>query len=168
MKLTDIVPAEGKNDDVIFGPRLKAVGVFKDDANLPSGFGLRVRRVSGGRIIRQWMIQYRRPGGARRMRLGDAHTVSPAQALAKARKVHAEIELGSDPQGDRHDRREKDAATLRKLVADFIEAKTPVVRPNTLRLLRRYLLRRAKPLHGMAVDTITRKDISKIVLAVSQ
>jgi integrase len=168
MKLTDIVPAEGKNDDVIFGPRLITLGVFKSDDNLPSGFGLRVRRASGGRILRGWLIAYRAKGGQRRMNIGDAHSVAPAQALTKARKVHAEIELGGDPQGDRHERREKDAATLRKLVSDYLAAKEHVVRPNTLRLLRRYLLRRAKPLHGTAVDRITRKDISKIVLDVSQ
>jgi integrase len=168
VKLTDIVPAEGKSDDVIFGPRLIGLGIFKPDANLPSGFGLRVRHNSGDRITRQWIIQYRRPGSQPRMRIGDAHSLSAAQALTKARKLHAEIELGGDPQAYRQQRRQKDAATLKKLVDDYLAAKEHVVRPNTLRLLKRYLLRRAKPLHGMAVDTITRKDISKIVLTVSQ
>jgi integrase len=165
MKLTDITPAEGKRDDILFGPRLIALGIFKD-ANLPTGFGLRVRRASGDGILRAWIFQYRQHGRGRRMIIGDAHSVTPPQALDKARKLHAEVELGGDPQGDKKERREKDAQILGSLVEDYLEVKTG--RPNTLRTLKGFLKTHAKPLHSIPVDKITRKDIAARVLAVKR
>jgi integrase len=168
MKLIDIVPVEGKSEDILFGPRLIALGIFKPNAKLPTGFGLRVRRASGGRIMHGWILQYRVGGAQRRMNFANALVLPPPQALTKALKLAAQIELGGDPQGARHERREKDAAKLRKLVTDYLKAKSASLRPNSLRAVKHYLELTLKPLHGMAVDTVARKDISKIMLDVSQ
>src|SRR5262249_27663230 len=150
MKPTDIVPAAGKREDVIFGKRLKQVGLFNSNENIPSGFGLRVRPGSDG-IIRSWVMQYRVHGRMTRLKIADAHNVTPTQALAKARKVRGQIDLGGDPQGDRKARRDKDTVTFKSVVDDFLEVRK-TGKKNTLRALRVYLNTHAKPLHGTPID----------------
>jgi integrase len=163
MKTTDIVPAEGKREDVIFGKRLKAVGLFDLDENIPAGFGLRVRPGSDG-IIRSWIMQYRVRGRMTRLKIADAHNVTPPQALLKARKVRGQIDLGGDPLADKKERRYKDTMTFGFTVKDFFTVKTG--RKNTLKALRVYLNGHAKPLHSTPIDKITKKDIAARVRAV--
>jgi integrase len=165
MKTTDIVPGAGKREDVIFGKRLKQIGLFNSNENIPSGFGLRVRPGSDG-IIRSWIMQYRVHGRMTRLKIADAHNVTPTQALNQARKVRGQIDLGGDPQGDKKDRRDKATMTFKSVVDDFLAVKTGS--KNTLRALRVYLNTHAKPLHGTPIDQITRKDISARLLAVSR
>ena len=136
----DIDLPKGTRDAIFFTDKLIAAQLFKADANLPSGFGLRLRRGSGGRTIRNWIIQYRQHGRARRVIIGSADTVTAAQALERARKLHAEVELGGDPQADKHERREKDALNLRSIINQFLEyKKTTTVKQETLRLTEHYL-----------------------------
>ena len=156
MKLTmaeNIEPSRGKNEDIVFGRRLIELGLFKDETKLPTGFGLRLRRGSGDHIIRNWVVQYRQHGRTRRMIVGSAQTVAATQALAKARKLLAEVELGGDPQTDKMERREKDSLSLRSVVSDYLAQKTGV-KEGTLRMLRTYLEGPLylKPLHGAPLD----------------
>lgn len=104
--------AEGRSDDILFCERLIQCGLFKSGMILPTGFGLRLRRASRGLILRHWIFQYRQHGRTRRMIIGSADTVTSAQALEKARKLHAEVELGGDPQAKKAERREKDSLSL--------------------------------------------------------
>src|SRR5712671_1138405 len=104
--------AEDRSDDIFFCDRLIECGLFKLGMIVPTGFGLRLRRASRGRILRHWIFQYRQHGRTRRMIIGSADTVTPAQALEKARKLHAEVELGGDPQAKKAERREKDSLSL--------------------------------------------------------
>jgi integrase len=136
---------------------------------LPSGFGLRLRRASRGRILRHWVFQYRQHGRTRRMIIGSADTVTLAQALEKAHKLHAEVELGGDPQAKKVERREKDSLSLRSVVSDYLAQKTGV-KEGTLRMLRTYLEGPLylRPLHGVPLDQISRKDIAARLLAVSR
>jgi integrase len=161
MKLTtaDIALPNGKRDHIAFDATLK-------------GFGLRIRRLSGGRIARSWIIQYRQHGHTRRMIIADAEKVTAAPARERARKLLAAVELGGDPQGEKCDRRAKDTNSLRSVISDFIAQKTKV-KPSTLRMLRGYLEGPAqgpylKPLHGMPIDRVTRKDIAARLLAVAK
>ena len=75
--------AEGRSDDILFRERVIECGLFKSGMILPTGFGLRLRRASRGRILRHWIFQYRQHGRTRRMIIGSADTVTPAQALEK-------------------------------------------------------------------------------------
>src|SRR5215471_16804803 len=161
--------AEGRSDDILFCERLIECGLFKSSMTLPTGFGLRLRRASKGRILRHWIFQYRQHGRTRRMIIGSAETVTPAQALEKARKLHAEVELGGDPQAKKAERREKDSLSLRSVVSDYLAQKTGV-KEGTLRMLRTYLEGPLylKPLHGVPLDRISRKDIAARLLAVSR
>jgi hypothetical protein len=153
--------AEGKSDVILFCERLIECGLFKSGTILPTGFGLRLRRASRGRILRHWIFQYRQHGRTRRMIIGSAHTVTPAQALERARKLHAKVELGGDPQAKKAERRERDSLSLRSVVSDYLAQKT-AVKEGTLRMLRAYLEGPLylKPLHGIPLDRVSRKDIA--------
>jgi integrase len=161
--------AEGRSDDILFCERLIECGLFKLSTILPTGFDLRLRRASGGRILRHWIFQYRQHGRTRRMIIGSADAVIPAQALQRVRKLRAEVELGGDPQAKKAERREKDSLTLRSVVSDYLAQKTGV-KEGTLRMLRTYLEGPLylKPLHGVPLDRISRKDIAARLLAVSK
>jgi integrase len=139
---------EGKHDVIYFDEQT-------------AGFGFRVRAGAGGKVLRSWVAQYRRAGGTRRITLGPAGVLSAEQARAAAKKVLAAAALGQDPQADRIDRRGKDQHSFRSVVEEYLKAKQPNVRPRTFVESLRYLTGGyLKPLHGMPVDTITRKDIA--------
>lgn len=157
MKLTsaNVTLPEGKRDHVVFDSTLK-------------GFGLRIRRLSGDRIGKAWIIQYRKHGHGRRMIVGDAEKVTPAQARDRARKLLAQVELGGDPQGDKKERRDKDSHSLRGVISEFLAHKSG--KENTLRAARLYLEGDAYlgSLRCLPVDRITRRDLSSRILAVSK
>jgi integrase len=159
MKLTSATKVElpaRKADHIVFDSVLR-------------GFGLRVRRLAGGAIRRYWIVQYRAHGHARRMIVGDAEKLTAAQAREQARKLLSKVELGHDPQAEKQERREKDSLSLRSVVTDYLAHKTGV-KPNTMRVLRRYLDSSTYlgSLHGMPIDRITRKDVAARLLAVSK
>ena len=158
MKLTtaSVALPEGKVDAIFFDEEL-------------TGFGLRLRRGSGGRIIRNWIIQYRAHGRARRMIVGSAEKVTAAQARAKARNLLAAVQLGGDPQGDKKERREKDSQSLRSIIAEFLAHKVGV-KENTMRAARLYLEGDTYlgSLRSLPIDRVTRRDLASRILAVSK
>ena len=79
------------------------------DDSMP-GFGYRLRRSAGGKVLRSWVVQYKRAGATRRLLLGSAEVLSAEQARQQAKKVLGKVALGEDPQGDRRERRDKDKA----------------------------------------------------------
>ena len=140
-------------------PASKTDHIEWDDA-LP-GFGYRLRAGSGGKTLRSWVAQYRRAGGTRRITLGNAAVLSAEQARKEAKKALGRVAIGEDPQADRIDRRSKDQHSFRSVAEEYLKAKQPNVRPRTFVESVRYLTGGyLKALHGMPVDTITRKDIA--------
>jgi integrase len=143
---------EGKSDAIHF------------DDTMP-GFGLRLRRGAGGKLLRSWIVQYRRGGATRRLLLGSADVLSVEQARAAGKKALAKVALGDDPQQERTERRKKDRDTLQSAITEYLACKK--VKPKTLKDMTRYLLSGPafKPLHAMPLDKVTRKDIaSRIVV----
>jgi integrase len=139
--------ADGKTDAIHFDDTLH-------------GFGLRLRK-SGNKVLRSYVAQYKRAGATRRILLGSADVFTAEKARAAAKTVLAKVALGEDPQQRRVERRTKDRLTLRSVVEQFLADKQEAVRPRTLGELTRYLTGpHFKPLHGMPIDTITRKDIA--------
>src|SRR5262245_50039897 len=125
-----------------------------------AGFGLRLR-ASGDRIVRTYVAQYRAHGHTRRIRIGAFEKLSPDEARKAAKKVLAQVEIGGDPQAERRTRREQESHTLKSIVAMFLEAKKPIVRPNTFRELARYLCGPYfKPLHATPIDHVSRRDVA--------
>jgi hypothetical protein len=108
---------DGKSDAIFF------------DTALP-GFGLRLR-LSGGKVRRSWIAQYRHAGSQRRLLIGNADIVSAEQARLTAKKILARVQLGEDPQAARADRREKDQFSFHKVAAEFLEAKRDTVRARS-------------------------------------
>ena len=107
------------------------------------------------------MAQYRHAGGTRRVLLGPAAVLGAEQARAAAKKTLAAAALGQDPQGDRADRRDKDRLIVRAVVDEYLHVKEMQVRASTFDDARRYLTGPYfKPLHGMPIDRIGRKDIA--------
>jgi integrase len=159
MKLTsgNIDMPPGKSDAII----------FDDDL---TGFGLRLRRGTGGRVKRQWVVQYRAGGRQRRVLVGSAEKLTAAEARTQARKLLARVELGQDPQGDRQERRERDEHSLRSVVESHLEHKAGSVKPRSLELLRYYLLDgpHMRPLLATPIDKVSRKDIAARLLAASK
>ena len=153
MRLTDrtvagLALATGKGDRIHF------------DADL-AGFGYRLRRGAGGRLLRSWVVQYRHAGIVRRYLIGPAEAIGAERARAAARKLLARIALGEDPQAARDDRRGRDRLTFRTIAAEYMGARAAALRPKTLRDLHWYLEGpHFRALHGAPLDRIGRKEIA--------
>jgi integrase len=140
--------------------------VIHFDDTMP-GFGYRLRLGAGGKVLRSWVCQYRRAGATRRVLLGSAEVLGAEQARMAAKKVLGAVAMGQDPQADRVDRRGKDRLTLRVLVDEYLAAKQLHLRPRSFVEAKRYLTSGYfKPLHGMPLDTITRRDVAVRVVAI--
>ena len=126
------------------------------------GFGYRLRLAAGGKINRTWTVQYRHGGATRRLLLGSAAVLGAEQARVMAKKALGSVANGEDPQADKLDRRGKDRHTLKAIVADYLGdqaargARAHLHRAGALSHRQRYF----KPLHSLALDQITRKDVA--------
>jgi integrase len=145
--------------------------VIHFDDELP-GFGFRLRRRSADAPARAtWILQYRLAHRTRRVKIGDAGVVSAEAARAAAKRELARVTLGRDPQGEKRDRRERDLYTLRSIVEkEFLPAKKPLLRAATFTETQRYLTGPLyfKPLHGMPIDVIERRDISLCLATITR
>jgi len=137
--------------------------------NEMAGFGFRLRLGAGGKVLRSWIVQYKRAGATRRLLLGSAAVLGAEQARGMAKKVLARIALGEDPQADRLDRRGKDRITLSGVINEYLAAKQREVRPRTLQAVTIYLTGDYfRPLHAMPVDKVSRKDIASRLLVITR
>jgi integrase len=155
--ITTIGLPGGKNDVIVF------------DGGLP-GFGYRLRRAPGGKVRRSWVVQYRASGATRRLRLGAAEVLSPERARAAAKEALAKVALGQDPQAARAERRQADRLTMRAIVAEYVAAKAPQVRPRSLTAIGRYLAdaRYFGTLAGMPIDSVRRRDVAARLVVIAR
>src|SRR5262245_31760757 len=131
------------------------------------GFGLRLRRRHDGGLLRNWVAQYRADGHTRRVTIGSADKVVPAQAREAARKLLARVELGDDPQAEKEAKRQQAARTVRSVVASYLDAKQSELRPESFRVTKLYLTGPYfHALHSMAVRAITRADVATCIRAI--
>jgi len=138
------------------------------DTDMP-GFGYRLRTGGNGKVRRSWVVQYRRAGGTRRVLLGAGEVLTAEQARTAAKKTLAKVALGEDPQADKTARRHKDGHAVRALVSEYLASKEGTIRPRTWRSLAAYLNGSYfKPLHGMPVDAVTRKDVAARLVAITR
>jgi integrase len=141
--------------------------VITFDSTMP-GFGYRMRR-SGDEVLRSWVVQYKRAARTRRLLLGPAEVLSAEQARSAAKRALAAIALGQDPQADKAQRRAKDELTLKRLLDKYLAAKESALRPKSFDEAKRYLSGPYfRPLHGMAADLITRRDVAARVLVIGR
>jgi integrase len=132
--------------------------VFDDD--MP-GFGFRLR-LSGSRINKTWIVQYRSHGRTRRVLIGSAEVFSAEEARAQAKKILGAVALGRDPQGERESARLKQAHTLKSIAESYLDARKDDLRPASHRVTKLYLTGNAYfgPLHSAAIGDITRADVA--------
>ena len=140
-------------------PAGKTDAIYFDDG-MP-GFGYRLRMGAGGKMLRSWVVQYKHAGVTRRLLLGPGEVLRAEQARTWPKALGA-VANGTDPQAAKPDRAAKDRHTLKATVADFLEIKRREVRPRTYYEQTRYLSgdQYFKPLFGLALDQITRKDVA--------
>jgi integrase len=137
--------------------------VWDDDI---AGFGYRQRVGAGGKVLKSWILQYKRGRSTRRLLLGSVAALSAEQARAEARKARAKVELGQDPQRDKVERRDKDRHTMRGVINQYLAEKKSAVRPRTYVEVSRYLTDHFKALHNSPIDTVTRRDVAARLVAI--
>lgn len=135
-------------------PRDKADAIYFDD-DLP-GFGVRLR--AGGR--RTWIVQFRVGARQRRLTIGNVAALDAAEARMAARKALARVGLGHDPQADKAEARAKAAITLGSVVDTYLNHKKAVVRPTSFKETDRYLRQHWKPMHGLPLHKIMRRNVA--------
>lgn len=136
--------------------------VFIWDASV-RGFGVRIR--SSGR--KSWIAQHRDgQGRTRRITIADVQIVELEDARRKARAELARAALGEDVNLQK--RAARNALKVAKLVESYLEASKTRVRPSTYDQIRVNLQKHAAPLHAMAVTTVGRADIVKLLDNISK
>jgi integrase len=120
------------------------------------GFALRIR-ASG---VRRWIVQYETHGRTKRITIGPPDLFTAEQARRVAREQLAKARLGHDPAAEKAAERVAAKLTLGSIVDQYLADRRDKLRPNSMAALERYLLRWWKPLHGMPLHKITRRDIA--------
>ncbi|ANY85289.1 hypothetical protein BB934_44805 (plasmid) [Microvirga ossetica] len=125
------------------------------DDTLP-GFGVRLR--AGGKRV--WIAQYRMGQKQRRVTIGSVETLDPDQARRAAKAVLAKAHLGSDPQAAKAEAKARAHLTLGAMVEPYLEFASRRLKPRTLVETSRYLQTSWKPLHGLAIEKVTRRTVA--------
>src|SRR5262249_21901939 len=156
-KTIDALKLDGRKDAIFF------------DDQLP-GFGYRLRKGAGDKLLRSFIAQYRIAGGTRRVLLGSGDVLTAEKARQAAKKVLAKVALGDDPQAERVERRSKDRTTMQSVIAEYLTVKPEQVRPKTMSEIVRYLTgaRYFGALHRLPLDKVSRKDVASALLAISR
>jgi integrase len=142
--------------------------VIHFDSALP-GFGFRLRLGANGKVLRSWIVQYRRGGTSRRLLLGSFEVLGVEQARAMAKKALGRVANGEDPQADRTTRRDKDRVNLRSMIDEYLLQKQSQVRKRTMEEVKRYLTGDYfKPLHGMPIDKVSRRDVAGRLVVITR
>src|SRR5450631_2489238 len=151
-------------------PDGKTDHLFWDD-EIP-GLGLRLR--AGG--SRNWVFQYSLGDKQRRISLGAASPESfttvkergddGKERIVKlgireqAAQLHAKVKLGQDPASDKTENRKRASDTFEAIAKKYLAAKKETTRPGTYTETERHILKHAKPLNGLQVAKIARRDVA--------
>jgi integrase len=133
---------------------------FDDD--IP-GFGLRVRDTGG----RSFVFQYFHGGKVRRITLGKFPKLSASAArelVAGVGGLAAILATGKDPAAGK---RAQGADTVATIVALYLAALAKRLKPRSLEGVERHLNLHGKPLHALAVDKVTRRDVADLLTAIA-
>jgi integrase len=141
----------GKSDAIIF------------DDDIP-GLGIRIRE--GG--SRNWIFQYSLGDKQRRMSLGKVIPETITEIREQAARHYAKVKLGQDPAGEKIEARVRAADTFETIAERFLAAKRSTMRPRSYVQVEGHILKKAKPLHGLQVTAITRRDIATLLNALKE
>jgi integrase len=135
--------------------------IFDDDI---AGFGVRIREAGS----RTFVFQYALGDRQRRITLGAVTAVDIGKARETAKDLYAAVRLGRDPAGEKAAARVRAAETLGAAVGLFLEHQRARLRPRSYPDVERHLLKHARPLHGMQLIKVERRDIATCITAVAQ
>jgi integrase len=155
---------EGTVGHIKVPPGARDILVF-DDA-LP-GFG--IRKFATGKA--SFIVKYSLPGGRqRKVTLGAVVPGMLAEMRREAARVLAKAKLGTDVQGEKQKKaaQAKRSETLGGLVERYIQDRSSELKPRTLEEFARHLRMHWQPLHGHAVEKITRRDIVGAMDSISE
>jgi integrase len=139
-----------------------------------TGLGHRIRR-GGGRTL---IYQYAWGGKSPRLTLCDATpeafstikdrdgTVVKLGIRELAAQLQAKVRLGQNPAGEKQEARKRAADTFEVIAKKFLLAKKESVRPGTFIEVQRHMLKHARPLNGMHVGAIARRDAASLLEAI--
>jgi integrase len=135
-----------------------------------AGFGFRLRAGAGGKVLRSWVVQYKRAGATRRLLLGSANVLGAEQARTMAKKALGRVANDEDPQAERAERRDKDRVSLRAMIDEYLLHKQGQVGERQIIEIRRYLSTGPylKPLHAMPIDKVGKRDIASRLVVVTR
>jgi integrase len=140
----------GKNDDLVFDSAIH-------------GFAVRLRE--GGH--RSYVFQYKHGGRTRRLTIGSATAVDFGAACRTAKTLYAQVRLGHDPAGEKEQAQRTAKETFEAIVTgQYLPHKRRELRPQPYRDVERHLIRHAKPLHRLQLETISRRDIATCLASV--
>ena len=140
----------GKSEAIIFDSEL-------------AGFGMRLRE--GG--SRSWIFQYKIGEKQRRMTFGSYPALDATKAREQAEALHAKVKLGADPAGEKIEHRARASETFGAKVVDYLAIKRGEIRPSSYSDVERHLETHAKPLHGLQLAKIGKRDIAEITGALT-
>ena len=142
----------GKSDDIVFDTAIH-------------GFGVRLR--DGGH--RSFVYQYKLGSKQRRLTIGSVSAVDFGAACRTAKDLYAQVRLGRDPAGEKERAKLKANETFGAVVAaQYLEHKRRELKPQSFRDVERHLLRHAKPLHRLQLETISRRDVASCLASVRE
>jgi integrase len=148
--------------------------LFWDD-DIP-GFGLRLR--AGG--SRNWVFQYALGAKQRRLSLGAATlesftTVKDGDGKIiklgirdQVTQLHAKVKLGQDPAGDKTESRKRASDTFETIAKKYLATKKEGMRVGSYDQIRRHIETYARPLDGLQVAKIGRRDIAILIGTVKE
>ena len=88
-------------------------------------------------------------------------------ARKTAEELYARARLGQDPAGQRAAAKIKSAETFAAVAARFLAYQRRRLRPASYPDVERHLLKHGKPLHGLQLSAITRRDIATVLARLS-
>ena len=126
------------------------------DDGMP-GFGLRLRN-GGKREHRTYILQYKIGPKQRRITLGNVAKIDVDEARRKARRLFGKIADGKDPANEKAVARAEASHTFDVVASQFLM--DPKLKPRTLVETQRFLQKHWKPLHRLALASISRTIVA--------
>jgi integrase len=125
------------------------------------GFGIRVRKSGAMSYFIRYRAGFGRSAPVRRVTIAKVGKVTPEQARETAKDMLASVVKGKDPARERAE--DRDALTVKKLIASFLDHVEMKKRPNThaqyAHMLNAYV---APELGSRRAATISATDISRL------
>jgi integrase len=164
MKLTD-----GNLNQCVLPPNKNETLYADDDL---SGFGIRVRRDSKGKVRRKWFYQYRSKidGGQHRVNLGNVDppaAVSASKARQNATALSIQVQGGGNPQKEREAAKKARRVLLLESALQYLEdrrngviGKRPM-RPATFQAAEHHFRKHWANLATRPVASITTEEVQR-------